>query len=295
MKKVFEISLKKIKNQPINKNISEIYNLSNNSMMSCWRLVLSDGLLLFAKTCDVANSERLKFEAEGLNQLRKFAKKDYLAIPRPIGLETVDNISILLMPWLILKSGNQRLLGEGLALLHKKSSEENKKFGWNDDGFIGLGIQEGGYEKSWGNFFIKKRLVPQLKLGVSWGVNLKELEDLTNKLGNFLELHEPKSCLVHGDFWSGNAATNSSNQGVIFDPAASWSDREVDIAMSKMFGGFDKDFYDGYNYVWPLDKEYDKRIEIYNLYHLLNHANIFGGSYVSQALTSIRIISNYLD
>ena len=74
------MSLKKIKNQPIDKNVSEIYNLSNSSMMSCWRLVLYDGLQLFAKTCDVANSDRLKFEAEGLNQLRKFAKKDYLAI-----------------------------------------------------------------------------------------------------------------------------------------------------------------------------------------------------------------------
>ena len=291
MKKVFEMSLLKIEDLQIDKKINEIYCISNNSSMSCWRLVLSDGLQLFAKTCNAPDCQRLRFELEGLNKLILFAKKDYLIIPKPIGLEIVDDICVLLLPWLRLKSGNQRMLGEGLALLHKKSSEGKRKFGWNKDGFIGLGRQEGGYEKSWGYFFVKKRILPQLKLGIKWGINLEELEDFMNKLIKFLDLHEPKACLVHGDLWSGNAATNSSDQGIIYDPATSWSDREVDVAMSKMFGGFDKNFYDGYNYIWPLDKDFEKRIEIYNLYHLLNHANIFGGSYISQSLQSIRKIS----
>ena len=115
------------------------------------------------------------------------------------------------------------------------------------------------------------------------------------RLINFLEMHNPKPSLVHGDLWRGNAAIDRRGNGVIFDPAVWWADREVDISMTTLFGGFSEDFYKGYEEIWKLPSSYKERIEIYNLYHLLNHANMFGGTYEQQSLNTLKKISYFVE
>ncbi len=104
---------------------------------------------------------------------------------------------------------------------------------------------------------------------------------------DFLQEHNPVPSLVHGDLWSGNASTTKDGKGIIFDPAVYWADREVDLAMTKLFGGFSNEFYVAYKNTWPLNESAKRRVNIYNLYHLLNHANMFGGSYANQCFSSI--------
>ena len=111
----------------------------------------------------------------------------------------------------------------------------------------------------------------------------------------YLDKHNPIPCLVHGDLWNGNAAMHKNGKGILFDPATWWADREVDIAMTKLFGGFSQNFYESYERTWKLPKGYQERFEIYNLYHLLNHANLFGGGYKKRAITSIEKINSLLE
>jgi fructosamine-3-kinase len=99
---------------------------------------------------------------------------------------------------------------------------------------------------------------------------------------------------VHGDLWGGNASVLADGRGALIDPACWWADREVDLAMTRLFGGFSTSFYDGYQQEWPLDANYQDRIDVYNLYHLLNHANLFGGSYEKQCLTALSAMRSML-
>ena len=121
---------------------------------------------------------------------------------------------------------------------------------------------------------------------------LNDFEDLLVHLSSYLNFHCPKISLVHGDLWSGNCASTENGLGSLYDPSCYWADREVDISMTKLFGGFSKEFYKGYETIWPLEKSYKDRIEIYNLYHLLNHANIFGGSYKENTLKTLKDLSS---
>ena len=196
------------------------------------------------------------------------------------------------MPWLSLSAGDQSFLGKGLARLHRSSFQSSPgKFGWGKDGYIGSGLQKGGWEENWGECFLKLRLLPQLELSKNWGLDISVINKISLQLVNFLNKHKPSPSLVHGDLWSGNASTLNNGKGVLIDPAIWWADREVDISMTRMFGGFSKQFYESYNKVWPLPKNYHEREDIYNLYHLLNHANIFGGSYKVSSKNSLKKIA----
>ena len=138
------------------------------------------------------------------------------------------------------------------------------------------------------------RLIPQLQLATNWGLNLDELEPLLRAARVWLDQHQPLPCLVHGDLWSGNASVLADGRGALIDPACWWADREVDLAMTRLFGGFNSSFYEGYQKEWPLNANYDHRIDVYNLYHLLNHANLFGGGYQKQCLTAINTMRSML-
>jgi len=104
--------------------------------------------------------------------------------------------------------------------------------------------------------------------------------------------HKPINALIHGDLWSGNAGMDKNGKGVIFDPASWWADNEVDIAMTKLFGGFRKEFYEEYHRIFPLENGFEKRTIIYNFYHILNHANMFGGGYLNQVEEYVKAILN---
>ena len=156
-------------------------------------------------------------------------------------------------------------------------------FGWDINNTIGSTVQINNWTVNWAEFWAERRIGYQLKLARRRGGLFPQGERLLEVIPELLADHEPQPSLVHGDLWGGNAGVTSAGEPVIFDPAAYFGDREVDIAMTELFGGFPAEFYRGYNQVWPLDLGYEKRKTLYNLYHILNHFNLFGGSYASQA------------
>lgn len=183
------------------------------------------------------------------------------------------------------------MLGRQLAALHRHTHE---KFGWPSDNFIGLGPQPNGWMDNWPRFYAEKRLRPQLALARSKGMDRKSLEggeELAEKIATFFTAGHPAPSLLHGDLWGGNAGQLPDGTPVVFDPACHYGDREVDLAMSELFGGFPDSFHAAYREAWPLAEGYETRKTLYNLYHVLNHFNLFGAGYLGQAQ---RMISKLL-
>ena len=226
-------------------------------------------------------------EAEGL---RAIAATGSLLVPKPIACGEASGYSFLAMEFLPLTApGDQFLLGQQLALVHQSGvqSKAAVRYGFESDNFIGLTPQCNQWLNCWSDFWWESRLEPQLALAYQNGFasELKPLQDtLHHASQRLLDSHQPQSSLVHGDLWGGNKGFCESGQPVIFDPACYYGDREVDIAMTELFGGFSDEFYQGYNAQWPLDKGYMDRKSLYNLYHLLNHLNLFGRGYLSQVV-----------
>ena len=161
-------------------------------------------------------------------------------------------------------------MGRMVAALHRNTSD---RYGWETDNWIGLSPQPNGWSDDWAGFFWDMRLMPQLRRA---GIAIDE-----RKTKRILEGHRPKASLLHGDLWSGNAGFTPQGP-VIFDPAVYYGDREADLAMTELFGGFPAPFYSSYRKEFPLEPGYERRKHLYNLYHLLNHLNLFGGGYRAQ-------------
>ena len=168
-------------------------------------------------------------------------------------------------------------LAHMLAALHGKT---NDRFGWASDNWIGLAPQQNAWSEDWPDFFWKFRLLPQLSKA-----NLKERFNI--KL--FFESYKPVPSLLHGDLWHGNVGFTAEGP-VIFDPAVYYGDREADLAMTELFGGFPGEFYRSYNELLPLDAGYQVRKHLYNLYHLLNHLNLFGSGYRARVEATLRLL-----
>ena len=174
-------------------------------------------------------------------------------------------------------------LGAALAQLHRTTGP---RFGWPEDNFIGATPQQNGWRDNWPLFFAERRLGPQLKLARQHGAERKLVEQgerLAERVAAFFVDYQPVASLLHGDLWGGNAGMLPDGTPVIFDPAAYYGDRETDIAMTELFGGFPESFHVAYRRAWPLDAGYETRKTLYNLYHVLNHFNLFGAGYLGQA------------
>jgi len=259
-----------------------------------WCLQTGDGERLFAKTNLAEQGPLLEAEAEGLRALAQVAPPD-LRIPTPLALGLAGEESVLVLPWLELARGTPgpgawATFGANLARLHRRSlkrAPENTRdlpgFGWDRDNFIGASPQINGWNGSWGLFFTECRLGPQFRWLARKGLPLAGADRLLERLPSWLDGREVEPCLVHGDFWSGNGSLLADGGASVFDPAIYRGDRETDLAMARMFGGFPEAFFQGYNDEWPLEEGWQARKELYNLYHLLNHANLFGGCYNTQA------------
>jgi fructosamine-3-kinase len=249
---------------------------------------------LFAKTNRVEQGPLLEAEAEGLRALAQVAPPG-LRIPTPLALGRAGEEAVLVLPWLELARGTPgpgawATFGANLARLHRRSlkrAPENTRdlpgFGWDRDNFIGASPQINGWNGSWGLFFTECRLGPQFRWLARKGLPLAGADRLLERLPSWLDGREVEPCLVHGDFWSGNGSLLADGGASVFDPAIYRGDRETDLAMARMFGGFPEAFFQGYNDEWPLEEGWQARKELYNLYHLLNHANLFGGCYNTQA------------
>jgi fructosamine-3-kinase len=227
------------------------------------------------------------FEKErmGLNLLRKSTS---LHVPLVLCIGEFEDFSYLILEFIdtkIPKSNFWENFGYGLAELHFNRSEN---FGLEYHNYNGSLNQKNDLSENWLDFFIENRLRYQERLAIDQGKLDIEVSKLLDKLyrvlPNVLQIENPS--LLHGDLWSGNFMSNHLGQPSIMDPAVYYGHREVDISMSLLFGGFDKEFYHAYESVCPLEKGWEKRVEIYNLYPLLVHVNLFGASY-SQRVKSI--------
>ena len=275
--------------------LERVEPVSGGCIHQAWSLTLDDGRRLFAKTGGMQAMALFRVEAEALEALHGHADPELLVVPRPLATALLAQGAVLLLPWLDLTGSDQRLLGRGLAQLHRVSADASPLcFGWHRDGFIGAGTQPGGWRDRWGDCFVELRLLPQLKLLSRQLGSCQEFDALLEALKACLNGHAPSPSLVHGDLWGGNAGCLADQRGCLFDPASWWADREVDLAMTRMFGGFGTEFYAGYAEIFPLPTGSDDRVEIYNLYHLLNHANLFGGGYIEQSRACLKRLTRLL-
>jgi fructosamine-3-kinase len=222
------------------------------------------------------------FEAEAAG-LREIARTDTIRVPEPICLGSAGEKAYLVLEQIEMSNqGSMELAGRELAQMHKKIGGG---FGWRMDNTIGSTHQPNNLSTDWIEFWRERRLGYQLKLAseLGYGSRLRESGEKLKELLPQLIDHQPQPSLLHGDLWSGNISFDRSSAPVIFDPALYYGDREADIAMTELFGGFGSAFYSAYNEAWALDPGYPERKALYNLYHILNHLNIFGGGYASQA------------
>ncbi|MCA2504304.1 MAG: fructosamine kinase family protein [Microcystis sp. M54BS1] len=243
--------------------------------------VSGNGLIYFVKI-NQANQEAM-FAAEALGLKQIHATKT-IRVPEPICWGIAEKSSYLVLEWLEFGGGNSQSwekMGQNLAHLHQVSLSD--RFGWHCNNTIGSTPQINTISNNWADFFAHQRIGYQLRLAKERGGNFPDEDQVIPAISEILSQHQPHPSLVHGDLWSGNAAITVDGEPVILDPATYWGDREVDLAMTELFGGFPAAFYRGYNDVFPLDAGYQKRKTLYNLYHILNHFNLFGGGYASQA------------
>lgn len=229
-------------------------------------------------------SELEMFEAEALG-VRQMWETQTIRVPQPICTGTAGNSAYIVLEWInIGDRGNTEAakeMGRKLAQLHRRAIKD--KFGWDRNNTIGSTTQINTWTGNWAEFWRKHRIGYQLQLAKRRGGDFPKGQRLLEAIPELLSGREPEASLVHGDLWGGNASFTPEGEPVIFDPATYYGDREVDIAMTELFGGFSPAFYRGYNEAWPLDSGYDRRKILYNLYHIINHFNLFGGGYASQA------------
>jgi len=235
----------------------------------------------FVKLNDASRVEMFAAEALGLKQM---SATNTITVPQPVCWGTAKNNSYIVLQWLDLGGRSKQgwtEMGRQLAAMHRQGT--SPEFGWDMNNTIGSTPQINTWMGNWADFFAEQRIGYQLKLANRRGGSFPNRDRVVEAVRNKLADRQPQASLVHGDLWSGNAALGSDDTPIIFDPATCYSDRETDLAMTELFGGFPSAFYDGYNAAWQLDAGYSQRKSIYNLYHILNHFNLFGGGYGRQA------------
>jgi protein-ribulosamine 3-kinase len=262
-------------------DVGELSAVGGGSISRTYKLQSSAGMF-FLKLNEAENAvEMFQTEANGLNILRD---KSAFTIPRVISLDSEDGTAYLLMD-LIVSANRSSNYWEDLAVklagLHRQTSA---KFGLSENNFIGSLPQQNNFADDWSSFFIDKRILPMVNMAVNNGlVTNAFVADIEVVLRKIVELmpKEPPA-LVHGDLWSGNLLVEGHGQPCLIDPAVYYGHREMDIAFSQLFGGFGQRFYETYQEVYPMEPGFDSRIDLYNLYPLLVHLNLFGRSYLGQ-------------
>jgi fructosamine-3-kinase len=248
-------------------------------------VVEGNGRRYFVKTNRAERADMFEAEALGLAELESARA---FRVPHPVASGQSGGEAFLVLEYLALGSrGDAAEMGQRLALQHRITAG---RFGWKRDNTIGSTPQINNWTDDWVEFLRVHRLGYQLRLAAENGLGGKwqRLGDaLLERLEDFFPGYRPVPSLLHGDLWGGNAAYTASGEPVVLDPAVYYGDREADLAMTELFGGFGPDFYASYREAWPLDPGNAVRKTLYNLYHILNHANLFGGGYIGQAETML--------
>jgi len=227
-------------------------------------------------------------EAEGLAEI---AATNTIRVPRPICHGVSDRHAYIALEGIDMRPDSsaeaQRKMGEQLAAMHRVTSPQ-ARFGWHRDNTIGETPQQNTWTVSWIEFYREHRLTFQFDLAATGsGKQFRGAAELIDRVPEFFQDYSPAPSLLHGDLWGGNAAFTGDGEPVLFDPATYYGDRETDLAFTEMFGGFGTAFYEAYQQSYPIDPGYGQRKRLYNLYHLLNHYNLFGGGYATQAQSTI--------
>ena len=246
-------------------------------------VIRGQGRAFFVKLNAPARADMFAAEAEGLAEI---ARSNSVRVPHPVCHGASANASWLVLEHLELRPGDDRSmaeLGRNLARMHRVTGE---RYGWHRDNTIGATPQVNTRHGDWIAFWHERRLGYQLQLAGSRGHSGRLIangERLLGTLPSFFHRYTPPPSLLHGDLWSGNAGLEAGGDPVIYDPAVYYGDREADLAMTELFGGFPPSFYEAYGVEYPLDEGYPARKHLYNLYHVLNHLNLFGGGYGAKA------------
>ncbi|WP_338731003.1 fructosamine kinase family protein [Mangrovimonas cancribranchiae] len=267
--------------------INSITSVSGGDISSAFRIITSDQSF-FLKTNTVLNALNM-FQTEA-EALKTIANTNTISTPKVIDCSKFENISFLLMEFIESKSPSSKdfkTLGKQLAQLHQNT---NPYFGLEQDNFIGSLKQSNKPTNSWNLFYVNERLFPQLQLAIQNQLLIESecpsKEQMLNKLEPIFQNIKPS--LLHGDLWNGNILISENGSPYLIDPAIYYGDREVDMAMTKLFGGFSNSFYDAYYTIHPITENSAIKTEIYQLYYLLVHLNLFGRSYYNAVITILK-------
>jgi fructosamine-3-kinase len=273
----------------LNEKIVSSGNISGGCIANAQKIETVSGKLYFLKSYSAGGSTILRNEANGLRELSKAAA---IRVPEVIHQ---DNQALLLE---YIKPGRKRkdfsqVFGEQFALLHKYISD---KFGFYENNFIGSTPQINlPFKNNWAEFYWENRLLYQLKLAERNGyVNQNfrtAFSSLEKRVYELISGSEESPSLLHGDLWGGNYMVDEDGNPVLIDPAVYYGHREADLGMTKLFGGFDYTFYESYKNAYPLPYGWEEREDLYKLYHVMNHLNLFGSGYYSQTLSIIKSYS----
>jgi protein-ribulosamine 3-kinase len=263
--------------------VETFFAISGGSINQTHVLNLTNGQRVFMKQNPSPPTDFFLSETRGLKLLSQV--KNGPRIPKPLAVQSVSRPTFILLEYIESSSEDENFaekLALSLAELHRMSQEH---YGLDHDNYIGSTPQKNALEKDGIVFFRDQRIDFQRQLARRSGllpVTIdKEIDSLCDKLGKFLNISGEKPALLHGDLWSGNYFPDSEGKPCIFDPAVYYGLREADLAITELFGRLPQKFYDVYQEVFPMNPGYEERKDLFNLYHLLNHLNIFGSSYLS--------------
>ncbi len=258
--------------------------VSGGSINTTYVVADHNGIQYFVKLNSADRAAMFEAEAAGLREL---AQPNIVRVPQPVCHGITAGSAYLAMEYIDLSGDNsaqnQARLGHQLAQLHRITAP---RYGWRTNNTLGTTPQINVGHDHWLHFWREQRLGFQLSLAAHNGYSgalQRKGEKLLADMAVFFTNYEPPPSLLHGDLWSGNYGIGPGGTPVIFDPAVYYGDRETDLAMTGLFGGFSENFYHAYQEAYPLDAGFKTRKILYNLYHILNHLNLFGGSYLRQA------------
>lgn len=247
-----------------------------------WSVVTEPHHAVICKKVIAAHHNYLQSEASSLQALAQA----HLPVPQQLGLISTRSYSLLAMEQLTTHAATSPLWKAAGQLLAKMHHHQQSYYGAKQDNFIGPNRQPNGEYSQWATFFAEQRIGYQLALAADNHLNFGEPRQIVGAVKDRLAQHQPPASLVHGDLWNGNLLF-ANNQPYFIDPACYYGDRETDLAMTELFGGFPQTFYQGYQASYPIAASYAQRKPLYQLYHLLNHANLFAGIYIQEAQTLI--------
>jgi len=266
---------------PVNR-VAKPRPIGGGDISAAWRFETANRDV-FLKTGPVSSTDMFAAEAEGLAEI---AKSNTVRVPEALAVGQTADAAFLALEWLSFERADRHIeaqLGERLAMMHRTVED---RFGWYRDNTIGATPQHNDRSGDWVTFFREQRLGFQLRLAAENGFagDLQEKgARLLKRLPVFFDDYTALPSLLHGDLWGGNWSC-TGGEPVIFDPAVYYGDRETDLAMTKLFGGFGAPFYEAYQAAWPLQAGSRERQDLYQLYHVLNHLNLFGSGYLGRAL-----------